>query len=52
MEKKTNWQEYKAILEQHGIKKLYHFTDRDNLESIIRNVDYTHGQIVIRKVSK
>lgn len=20
MEKKTNWQEYKAILEQHGIK--------------------------------
>lgn len=37
MEKKTNWQEYKAILEQHGIKKLYHFTDRDNLESIIRN---------------
>ncbi len=37
MEKKQNWQEYKAILERHGITKLYHFTDRDNLESIIRN---------------
>ena len=37
MEKKQNWQEYKAILDKHGITKLYHFTDRDNLESIIRN---------------
>lgn len=37
MDKKTNWQEFKAILEQHGIKKLYHFTDRDNLDSIITN---------------
>lgn len=37
MEKKSNWQEFKAILDQHGIKKLYHFTDRENLESIIKN---------------
>ena len=37
MEKKGNWQEFKVILDQHGIKKLYHFTDRDNLESIIKN---------------
>lgn len=37
MEKKDNWQEYQALLEQHGIRKLYHFTDRDNLESIINN---------------
>lgn len=37
MEKKTNWQEFKTILEQQGITKLYHFTDRDNLESIIQN---------------
>lgn len=37
MEKKNNWQELKAVLDQHGIKKLYHFTDRDNLESIIKN---------------
>ena len=37
MELKDNYQEYKEILERQGIKKLYHFTDRDNLESIIRN---------------
>ena len=37
MKKKNNWQEFKAVLEQHGIKKLYHFTDRENLESIIKN---------------
>lgn len=37
MEKKSNWQEFKAILDQHNIVKLYHFTDRDNLESIIKN---------------
>lgn len=37
MEKKNNWQEYQTILEQQEIKKLYHFTDRDNLASIIQN---------------
>lgn len=37
MEKKSNWQEYNAIIEQQGIKKLYHFTDRENLQSIIQN---------------
>ena len=37
MEKKSNWMEYIHVLEDHGITKLYHFTDRDNLESIIKN---------------
>ena len=37
MENKQNWQEYKDVLSSHGIRKLYHFTDRDNLESIIRH---------------
>lgn len=37
MEKKDNWQAYQAIIEREGIKKLYHFTDRDNLQSIIQN---------------
>ena len=37
MEKKSNWQEFKAVLDEHNITKLYHFTDRDNLESIIKN---------------
>ena len=37
MDKKCNWQEFKAVLDEHKIVKLYHFTDRDNLESIIKN---------------
>lgn len=37
MEKKKDWENFKAVVEKHGIEKLYHFTDRDNLESIIKN---------------
>lgn len=37
MDKKSNWQEFKAVLDEYKIVKLYHFTDRDNLESIINN---------------
>ncbi|MBP1540392.1 MAG: DUF4433 domain-containing protein, partial [Prevotella sp.] len=37
MDKKNNWQEFKAVLDEHRITNLYHFTDRDNLESIIKN---------------
>lgn len=37
MQKKSNWQEFQAVLEQNRITKLYHFTDFDNLESIIQN---------------
>ena len=37
MDKKSNWMEFLQILENNGISKLYHFTDRENLESIIKN---------------
>ncbi len=37
MEKKRNWQEYLQVLKDGRITKLYHFTDRDNLESIIKH---------------
>ena len=37
MEKKSNWQQFKAVMDEHKIVKLYHFTDRDNIESIIKN---------------
>ena len=37
MSRRSNWQEFQDILNNHGIDKLYHFTDRDNLESIIQN---------------
>ena len=35
MDKRSNWEEFKRILDQNHITKLYHFTDRDNLKSII-----------------
>ncbi|MDD3201030.1 MAG: DarT ssDNA thymidine ADP-ribosyltransferase family protein [Bacteroidales bacterium] len=34
--KRTNWRSYKHILDRYNITKLYHFTDRDNLDSIIK----------------
>lgn len=37
MEKKKNWQEFEKVLKDNRITKLYHFTDFDNLESIIKN---------------
>jgi len=37
MNKKANWQEFEQVLKDNRITKLYHFTDFDNLESIIQN---------------
>ena len=37
MEKKQNWQEFENVLKEGKITKLYHFTDFDNLESIIKH---------------
>ena len=37
MGKRNNWKEFEEILSQNRITKLFHFTDRDNLESIIKN---------------
>lgn len=37
MAKKTSSKDFADVLSQNGITKLYHFTDRDNLEAIIQN---------------
>ena len=37
MSKRTNWQDFKEVLDQHNIHTLYHLTDRDNLKDIIKN---------------
>ena len=37
MSKRTNWQDFKEVLDQYNIHTLYHFTDSDNLEAIIKN---------------
>lgn len=37
MDKKSNWKEFHEVLIRNNINRLYHFTDRTNLESIIKN---------------
>lgn len=37
MARRDNYKLFKELLDAHGINKLYHFTDRDNLKSIIEN---------------
>lgn len=37
MTQKNNWKAYKEVIDSHHIDCLYHFTDRENLESIIQN---------------
>jgi hypothetical protein len=34
---KNNWQDFQRVLQQNNISKLYHFTDRANLQSIRQN---------------
>lgn len=35
--KRHNWRDFESVLDKYGITKLYHFTDRSNLSSIIRS---------------
>ena len=37
MEKRNDWEEFRKVLEDNNITKLYHFTDIDNLAAIISN---------------
>ena len=37
MSRRKNWHEFQTLLKLYDIKSLYHFTDRANLESIIKN---------------
>lgn len=37
MKKRKDWLQFKERLDHFGIRKLYHFTDRSNIASIIKN---------------
>ena len=37
MPQRNDWARIKAVLDKYNITKLYHFTDRENLDSIIAN---------------
>lgn len=51
MNRRSNWEDFKNILEQNHITKLYHFTDRDNLRILSRMEDSILGRIVRYVVS-
>lgn len=51
MNRRSNWEDFKNILEQNHITKLYHFTDRDNLRILSRMEDSILGRIVRNVVS-
>lgn len=37
MNRRKDFRDFQQILEKHNISRFYHFTDRDNIESIIKN---------------
>ena len=37
MKRRKDYSKFKEILEKYQIKRFYHFTDRSNIESIIKN---------------
>lgn len=52
MERKHNWQQIEKLLNENGITKLYHFTDKRNIESIIRNGGlYSWGDCVDHNIN-
>ena len=51
MNRKSNWEDFKNILEQNHITKLYHFTDRDSWRILSRMEDSILGRIVRNVVS-
>lgn len=37
MDRKENWEQYRNELSRHNVTKLYHFTSRENIDSIKKN---------------
>ena len=51
MNRRSNWEDFKNILEQNHITKLYHFTDRITWRILSRMEDSILGRIVRNVVS-
>lgn len=51
MNRRKDFEEFKQILGKYHISKFYHFTDRDNIESIIKNGGlFSYGDCVRRGI--
>ena len=46
MAQKNNWIDYKTIIDNEKIDSLYHFTDRENLESIIQKILFSYSLLL------
>ena len=51
MNRRKDYEEFKQILEKYHISRFYHFTDRDNIESIIENGGlFSYGDCIKRGI--
>ena len=51
MIRRKDYDKFKQILEQYHISRFYHFTDRDNIESIIENGGlFSYGDCIKRGI--
>lgn len=51
MNRRKDYEEFKHILEKYHISRFYHFTDRDNIESIIENGGlFSYGDCIKRGI--
>ena len=51
MNRRKDYKEFKQLLEKYNITKFYHFTDRDNVDSIIKNGGlFSYGDCIKRGI--
>ena len=51
MNRRKDYREFKQVLEKYNISKFYHFTDRANIDSIIRNGGlFSYGDCIRRGI--
>ena len=51
MNRRKDYKEFKQLLEKYNITKFYHFTDRDNIASIIKNGGlFSYGDCIKRGI--
>ena len=51
MNRRKDYKQFKQILEQYNITRFYHFTDRDNIASIIKNGGlFSYGDCIKRGI--
>ena len=51
MNRRKDYEEFKKVLKKYNISRFYHFTDRDNIESIVKNGGlFSYGDCIRRGI--